>query len=199
MDRKDFIKKTLEFGLCSGAVAALGAVPLCCAAGGAEEKNPQGTPCEKKQEFAQVWVKRFFNLLDAQLDEPTRTKLLESMGEACYRGSLDAEAIQSPKPVDVDKLVEGMQAYGGPEMARREGNVIYFQYVKNPAGLKVADGWCLCPLVESGPPGLSGAYCQCSVGYVRAMFSRALGKPVQVKLTESLKRGGEACRFTIQV
>jgi hypothetical protein len=124
---------------------------------------------------------------------------MESMGEVCYRGSLGAAAAETPKPVEVDKLVEGLRAYGGPEMARREGNTIYFQYIKNPEGLKVADGWCLCPLVESGPSGLSGTYCQCSVGYVRAMISRALGKPVEVELTESLKRGGKGCRFTIRV
>jgi len=121
------------------------------------------------------------------------------MGETCYRGSLGAPANETPKPIEIDALVAGMKQYGGEEMARREGNTIYFQYIKNPAGLRVADGYCLCPLVESGPPGLSGTYCQCSVGYVRAMISRALGKPVQVELTESLKRGGKGCRFTIHV
>jgi hypothetical protein len=195
MDRKSFLKKSI--GMCS--LYAAGHVPLCCAAAEEKTENKPGTPCEKKQEFAQTWVKRMFDILDAQLDDTARKKLMETMGEACYRGSLGEGAKETPKPMEVDALVAGMKQYGGEDMARREGNTIYFQYIKNPAGLRVADGFCLCPLVESGPPGLSPTYCQCSVGYVRAMFSRLLGKPVQVELTESLKRGDKACRFTIHV
>ena len=193
MDRKDFLKKSI--GMCS--FLALGPVAPCCAEAG-EGKTP-GTPCEKKQDFAQIWVKRMFDILDSQLNDATRKKLMETMGETCYRGSLGDAANETPKPLEIDALVAGMRRYGGEEMARREGNTIYFQYIKNPDGLRVADGFCLCPLVESGPPGLSGTYCQCSVGYVRAMFARLLGKPVQVELTESLKRGGKACRFTVHV
>ncbi|HQT92614.1 MAG TPA: DUF6144 family protein, partial [Candidatus Kryptobacter bacterium] len=60
-------------------------------------------------------------------------------------------------------------------------------------------GYCLCPLVESGPEGLSGTYCDCSVGYVREMFRTYTGKAVSVELLESLKRGGRTCRFGITV
>jgi predicted hydrocarbon binding protein len=34
---------------------------------------------------------------------------------------------------------------------------------------------------------------------VKEMFERAVGKPVRVELTESIKRGGKACRFVVRV
>jgi len=75
---------------------------------------------------------------------------------------------------------------------------VYFNYVGNPKGLKIADGYCLCPMLENGPPALSPTYCYCSVGYVGFMFHKLItGKPVQVELLESLRGGGKACRFKV--
>ncbi len=81
----------------------------------------------------------------------------------------------------------------------REGDVVYFNYRGNPAGLQIADGYCLCPLVEDGPADLSPTYCHCSVGYVAYMFERSTGRPTRVELLESLRGGGKACRFAVHV
>jgi hypothetical protein len=75
---------------------------------------------------------------------------------------------------------------------------VYFNYVGNPKGLKISDGYCLCPMIEDKPDILSPTYCQCSVGYVKYMFQRLITyKPVQVDLLESLRSGGKACRFKV--
>jgi predicted hydrocarbon binding protein len=58
---------------------------------------------------------------------------------------------------------------------------------------------CLCPLVQSGSETLSDTYCNCSRGWVKEMFEMVSGKPVEVTLTESIKRGAKACRFVVQV
>jgi len=42
-------------------------------------------------------------------------------------------------------------------------------------------------------------YCHRSVGYVAYMFERATGRPTRVDLLESLRGGGKACRFAVQV
>jgi predicted hydrocarbon binding protein len=92
--------------------------------------------------------------------------------------------------------------FGGRQHSpiRHEGSLVYFDYVGNPqTGVKVANGFCLCPLVEKGPEGLSGTYCECSIGYVNAMFEHVGGKSVRVELLESLKRGGRGCRFKIHL
>lgn len=200
MDRKDFLKTIGKAGVATGTLAVLGG-PCCCFAAAqdkpatGQKAAAKGTPCEERLAFADRWTKRFFDAVDAELDEPTRTRFMEANGRACYRGSRQGQP--APKPVSADAFVADLQKYVGKENARQEGNTVYFNYVANPAGLKVSDGYCLCPLVETGPKGLSGTFCTCSVGYVREMFSQALGKSVQVELLESLKRGGKACRFKV--
>jgi hypothetical protein len=54
-----------------------------------------------------------------------------------------------------------------------------------------------CPLTEKGPEGLSGLYCECSVGYVKYMIERVTGTTVKVELLESLKRGGKGCNGVV--
>lgn len=156
--------------------------------------NPSATPCDEKEQFTQKWVKRFFDNFDKRLDETKRKEVMEDCGKDCFKGSLGGK---KPPPVDVDILIDEINKYAGEIAAKREGNEIDFRYTKNPRGLKVADGYCLCPLVESGPVGLSGTYCDCSVGYVKEMFETYTGKEVHVELLESLKRGGKGCQFKI--
>ncbi len=157
-------------------------------------ENPQVTPCEEKEKFAQVWVKRFFNNFDKRLNESTRREIMYDCGKECFRSSLEGS---KPNEVDIDVLIDKIDEYAVENAAARDGSVVDFRYVKNSRGLRFADGYCLCPLVESGPPGLSRTYCDCSVGYVKEMFESYTGRGAEVELVESLKRGGRGCRFRI--
>jgi len=187
MDRKNFIKRSFQLGMGSGAMLLLGESNKSTA----EAPSTQSTPCEKKQEFAQAWVKRLMDNLDSRLDEATRVELMESCGRACFRTSHGEAGAAKPQPGDFHKLLAQLKEYAGEDGVRREGNTICFSYGTS--------GKCFCPLVADGPPRLSDTYCNCSLGYVKEMFERAVGKPVKVELTESLKRGGKACRFTVVV
>ena len=83
---------------------------------------------------------------------------------------------------------------------RVDGDAIYFQYVSAAeTGQASAEGACLCPLVESKPAGLSSTYCQCSVGYVKAMHELLLNRTVEVKLVDSVIMGGKRCQFKLTV
>ncbi|MFO7446633.1 MAG: DUF6144 family protein [Ignavibacteriaceae bacterium] len=197
MDRRKFVTKSAKAGALTCAAICFGGADKCIANTLLPDSNE--TPCEKKVEFSQTWVKRFMNVLDGEVDEKTRIKIMETQGKACYLGSLEHRNV---KPEDIpattpEDFVKGINQYAGEEAASFKDNVIEFRYVKNPAGLKVADGFCLCPLVEKGPEGLSGTYCHCSVGYVKEMFGMYLKRQVEVELLESLKRGGKTCRFKI--
>jgi len=154
-------------------------------------QSSEAAPCQKKQEFAQAWIKRLMENMDAQLDEETRVKLMESCGRACFRTSHGEAGATKPQPGDLEKVLAWLKQFAGEDGVRKEGNAIYFSYGSS--------GRCFCPLVEDGPPTLSATYCQCSGGYVKDMFARAVGKPVKLELTESIKRGGKACRFAVQV
>jgi predicted hydrocarbon binding protein len=108
---------------------------------------------------------------------------------------------KKPGPEVLDNVLKYWQQIGEKEI-RREGNIIYYQYGKahvSPYGLSIADGLCLCPLVESLDKTLSKTYCQCSAGYVKELFERLVGKPVEVEVLESLRSGGKICRFKIEI
>lgn len=139
-----------------------------------------------KKESTQRWVKNLIDSIDAHLDEETKRRVMESCGRACARGgAVDAaKACQG----DLDKMLSTLKRWIGEENVRKDGKVVYVVYDK-----------CLCHLVADGPPRLPDTYCYCSRGWLKEMFETVAGKPVDVDLTESIKRGGEKCRFTIQL
>jgi hypothetical protein len=207
MDRKEFLGKSLHLAAGLGLVCpclaasdapvakpAPGEAPPCPRTGG---DYPHATPFEKRAEFAKTWAGRFMRVLDERLDEKTRRGLMEANGRACAIGAYGPP--DPAKTVGVDDFVAGLAKHVGRENARREGDVVFFNYKQNPDGLRLADGYCLCPLVEDGPAELSPTYCHCSVGYVAYLFERNLGRPVRVDLLESVRSGGKACRFAVHV
>jgi len=207
MNRKEF----LLAGGCCAAVALLrrasaaptdaaSATPAPAAPAPAPaQAGPPVTSAEKRVAFGERWAKLFFDAFDANVDAPTREKVMRANGRACHELAIKNRAFHE-LPHSVDEFVAYIHAFpGGRDVIRREGNTVWFSYVQNPSGLKVADGYCLCPLVETGPAGLSGTYCFCSVGYVQHMFETMAGHPVRVELLESLKRGGKGCRFRIDL
>lgn len=199
MNRKEFLVQLTGYGALGAGLAATSFAPCCAAAqtlSNAQPKPADGTPIDERVKFAQKYIKRFMDNLDAELDEPTRVRLMHANGRACHRS-----ITPPPKFPPLDQFIAGANRWAGKDgpIMRREGDTLYFDYYSNPAGLKVADGWCLCPLVEKGPDGLSGTFCECSVGYVTEMFTIVTDKPVKVELFESLKRGGKGCRFKISL
>ena len=207
MDRKEFLGKSLQVA------AGLGLACPCLAAGDTPSPKPdpgQGSPYprtsggyphattfEKRAEFAKTWTSRFMRVMDERLDEATRRGLMEANGRACAMGAYGPP--DPAKKVGVDEFVAGLATHVGPENARREGDVVFFNYEQNPDGLSLKDGYCLCPIIEDGPADLSPTYCHCSVGYVSYLFERNIGRPVRVELLESVRRGGKACRFAVHV
>ncbi len=182
--------------------ASTGIAPTLAATAATATAAPAGPPvtsAEQRVAFGERWAKQFFDVLDAELDAPTRERIMRANGRACHEGAVKNKAFRE-LPHSVDEFIAHIHTFpGGKDVIRREGDTVYFSYVQNPRGLKVADGYCLCPLVETGPAGLSGTYCFCSVGYVQHMFELMAGHPVRVQLLESLKRGGKGCKFRIDL
>jgi hypothetical protein len=204
MERSEFCKKFLASGIACSCVLGLKAGELVEPAVPTADDlpvNPAETPCSEVVNFTHQWIKRFVDILDQQLDESTRKKLMISNGTECARGYYGAIGDAKPASMEeIDKTIEDWQSKIGKENIFRSDHTIYFNYVGNPKGLKIADGYCLCPMIETGPSTLSPTYCQCSAGYVQFMFHKFItGKPVQVELLESLRGGGEACRFKVTI
>jgi len=180
MDRKQFIHKT---GAGTGALVLLGTGHAAAAT--TQEPPPDASASSLKVQ--QAWIKSLMENLDAQLDEPTRIKLMESCGRACARRGAVA-TLAKPAKGDIDKLLNALGHHVGKENATRDGNVVHLSYPT-----------CYCPLVAAGPPRLSNTYCYCSRGWVLEVFQAVTGKSVGVELTHSIKRGDPACRFIVRL
>jgi hypothetical protein len=116
MDRKEFLKHA---GFATGSLALMINACSCFAA---EASDSQEASCEKRQEFTQAWAKTFFDLLDSNVDEPTRMELMHANGRACYQRGTKGRTIQ---PVSLEEFVLNLQKHFGKENCRRDGNTVY--------------------------------------------------------------------------
>jgi predicted hydrocarbon binding protein len=140
-----------------------------------------------QKEFTQNWLKNFFAILDANLDEQTKMKMMEECGRSCARTG-PIRAAQKHKGNLDSFLVTFAKWHGGAEYIQKDGNK-----------LQVTCKECYCPLVKDGPATLPYSYCFCSRGWMKELFETVMGKPVEVELIQSIKRGAENCKFTIQI
>jgi hypothetical protein len=137
--------------------------------------------------FAQQWVQNLMESMDAHLDEGTKVELMEACGRACARTG----------PARVARDCQGNLKqwltilagwHGGEDYVRHDGDTV-----------EVLCAECLCALVKDGSARLPDTYCICSLGWMRETFEAVIGRPVDVTLVESVKRGGQRCRFTVQL
>jgi Family of unknown function (DUF6144) len=153
----------------------------------------------KRMEFADHWVKRFFDVLDQTIDAESRRKLMMANGKTCFREWIQ-ETKQEIKPINFEQWAEKAANDPKREGLRVEGNIIYFQFTGSAeTGQESPEGICLCPMVESKPAGMSPTYCLCSVGYVQEMHELRFGRKAEVELLDSVLRGGKRCQFKITV
>jgi predicted ArsR family transcriptional regulator len=134
----------------------------------------------------QKWITALMAGLDENVDEETRAKILEQCGRQCQTTAFIKKAKQIyEKSRNTDEFIERFsQVY---KHLHKEGNKIYITYPR-----------CYCSQVNKIPKGkLSGTYCNCSRGWAKALFEGATGKPVEVKMEESIINGNNQCKFRI--
>jgi predicted hydrocarbon binding protein len=155
-------------------------------AGTAVGQTPPAPPADPQKGFREAWLKTLMEKMDAQLDEPSRIRLMEECGRACARRGAVA-GLSKAAGGDLDKLLAAIGSHVGAENAKREGNMVRLRYTK-----------CYCPLVSAGPERLPGTYCNCSRGWLLEVFGTVTGKPVKVEMVSSIKRGDAVCEFLIR-
>jgi len=136
----------------------------------------------------QKWISYLIAGLDEHVDEKTRTMILEQCGRQCQSQIFIKKAKDIyEKSNDIDDFLEKLgRIY---KHLHREGDKIYIVYPK-----------CYCSQVNKIPKGkLSGAYCNCSRGWAKALFEGALSRPVEVVKEKSIINGDSECKFRIIV
>ena len=220
MNRKQFLKNCFQASLCCcGAALSFGRIfpnkpgkpilqnPTQDEAGWIPELEKRmikgaATPAWRKVEKTEQWIKNLMDHMDALLNQETKIKLMQACGRSCYIQAFGVADERKPSLEDREKYLDILKKAGYE--VRSEGSVStiilnWGRKHQNPQGLIIQDGYCMCPIVESGPPGLSPTYCFCSTGYIKENLERRLGTPLEVELLESLKTGGKDCIFKITV
>jgi|WetSurSiteA1Bulk_404760.scaffolds.fasta_scaffold01184_6 hypothetical protein len=207
MNRKEFLTGVGKACACS-CVYALAASLDTANAQDTQKQNPteartrpvKKPRSEERMEFTERWAVRFFDVLDANLDAPTRKKIMMANGKACLL-SWQKATNQKPRtePMTLESFAKRVKERGASDY-QIQGSVIYFQYTSAAeTGLPSPKNHCLCPMVETNPAGLSPTYCLCSLGYVKEMHEQIFKKPVEVELLSSVLRGDPRCKFKITV
>ncbi len=175
MDRKSFLQRT--FG--AGALAACGlAMP---ARAGETEKT--GDP---DAAFRESWVKNFLKNLDASMNPMERDAFMAANGRDCARRS--AIRLAESCKGDMAGFAEKLGGWVGKENVQLDDGKVILIYKE-----------CYCPMVSKIQERLSDTWCECSRGWVVQMFETVAGRPLNVTILSSIKRGDPVCRFEVEV
>ena len=180
MDRKDFIKTG-----CCGLLALAGV----SSAGLLEAEQTES--CDLSQvKFIQNWVSDLMDTLDTEFDEPTKIKLMAGCGQGCYRRHSFKQEIAAKGKGNVEKLIE---AYSANFEAWREGDTVHIRY-----GAVNKNG-CYCPAARYRPPRPNDLHCYCTRATHETIWREALGKPVNIDILQTVRRGDPTCHFLVHL
>lgn len=185
MKRKDFLKSTFTGG-CACALLALGGNPILSAQDTGEKKPEK----DENQEFITSWIEEFMGIMDTNLDEKTRAKIMEESGRKCAQKTY--HPVTSKFKGNLEGLLEQMRK-GFAE------NVVYDQTKGTVHVVGKKQAACFCPLVKGRSTLKSGTYCCCSIGWVKEVFETVTGKKVEVIAERTILRGSDHCDFKITI
>ena len=132
------------------------------------------------------WITCLIDGLDKHVDEETRAMILEQCGRQCQsQGFIEKVRRIYKKSQNMEEFLNAFSKVY--ENLQVEGNNVHIVYPK-----------CYCSFVNKIPSGtLSATYCNCSRGWAKELFEKALGRSVEVVMEESIVNGDEQCKFKI--
>jgi len=127
-----------------------------------------------------------------QVDLETRKRIIEACGKVCVGEELFGPAIEIAKRIseeegDIDDVL------------RRANDEILWcgVWTREGSTISCVCERCGCPLVLNEVVELSGTFCLCSRGWVKAIFETLLKRPVNVELEKARGLGDEECRYVV--
>lgn len=134
------------------------------------------------------WLATLMEALERNVDEKTLAAVLEQCGRQCQSQIFikKAQGLYN-KSKDMNDFLDNLgRIY---KHLRREDEKVYIVYPR-----------CYCSRVNKIPKGmLSSVYCNCSRGWVKALFEGALGRPVEVIKEKSIINGDDECKFEVKL
>jgi hypothetical protein len=187
MNRKDFFRSSLAFSACAGCFL-LPSIPTT-AASAVPDNDEKYKSLLQEKEFIQNWLSDLMGTIEAELDEATKVKLLAGCGRGCFNRFKFKSDIAEKGKGDLDKLIE---AYKNNFEVWKEGNTVHIRYGEVSQG-------CYCPAAKYRPAKPNDLHCECTRATHQTIFETALGRPIDVKILESVRRGNKTCHFLATV
>lgn len=136
--------------------------------------------------FRQQWIVSLMDQMQAALTPAQCQHMLEACGSDCARrGALNAA---SRFKGDLPGFIATFQQWIGAENVTMQGNQVFVTYPE-----------CFCEMVKDLPGELPEAYCYCSAGWLKEIFTLVTQQPVQVEILQSVKRGAQSCCFIVSL
>ena len=136
------------------------------------------------------WLTSLLSGVDSLLDEGAKEKLLEACGRACaaHHGSIESARAIATRTSDIDEQLK-LVNHGIPWCG---------QWQRGDGSIFAVCESCGCPLVREGLIPLSPTLCNCSRGYVKAVFEAIWASSVSVELVQAIGRGDPVCCFVVR-
>lgn len=178
---------------------------LCELAGGeaAQEimMSVEGLPRSAKPGAVALGVKEAVDRMDALLDEEIRGRVMDLCGLDCAAANdraVEAAVRRRGKYGSLEEYLEAEERR--PRRGtrfKREGDVYYQWYTPRQWSRPMR---CYCSLLRGLPEGVDASltFCKCSEAFVRTVWERTLGEPVEVRVLESAVSGSDECMFEIR-
>jgi predicted hydrocarbon binding protein len=186
MRRKDFFKSIGKYGLCSCAAFTVFNYDKTYAASDDQEQLIKDL--EWKLGFIQKRFAKLLGIIDASMEDIKKREILEKLGRECakefkesaveYKGNIEGYLNEIIK-----KWVEKA------DYNKEEGVIRIFDKKRET---------CFCPFIDKSLV-TSDTMCYCSLGWQKEIYETVTGKPVKVKVIDSILKGGDRCSFEISI
>jgi len=186
MNRKQFLKDSLKLGVCSSACYVLDAVDLPAAPSSEQKTEP---PKDFEKEFVQNFLSDLMETIDSELDEKTKVKIMAGCGRGCFRRFSFKQDLAKQGEGSLEKLID---AYKKNFEIWKDGDLVHIRYGE-------VSKICYCPAARYRPPRPNDIHCNCTRATHQTIFETALGRPFQVDILETLRRGGKTCHFVVHL
>ena len=141
-------------------------------------------------ELLREWMATLLSSMENELDDTTMKRLLESCGRACasHYGAIEMAQSIAKSATKIDERLE-----------RANQEIPWCgKWVREDDSVYAVCESCGCPLIREGLVTLSPAFCNCSRGYVKAVFEVISGGPVSVELKQAIGRGDPVCLYVVR-
>jgi hypothetical protein len=177
--------------------------------------EPPTVACTLDERFR--WVKSAMTRLERSVSQDQMYDLVSGCAHVFPREQIEKlRALYEEARLESDdprEAVDAVIAFMGEDPGwgrapRREGHAIYSTKApRDPQAYEDAQSdeerrraYCFCPIVRNRlEDGMPPTFCYCGAGWYRQQWEGVIGRPLSIRIVESILKGDNACQFAIRL